>query len=327
MKTKIVYSLIASENDLFLEECWVSIYSLRIFHPEACVVLLVDEPTKQYIDKFRDFCGMVSDIKVVPVPDEYNAKLKSRELKTKTRLYVDGSMLFLDNDTVICKSLDKLDDLSCDIAAVPETHLPLNEMPFSPLPTVKTVFGIDASDSKYYFNSGAIYASDNGKTRDFFKMWNENWKYSCFEKGNSQDEPSFLMTNREFGNIIEELPGIYNAQVQMSLKYFADAAIIHWWHMNFIEDQSYSPYFSQEIYKKLKQEGRITLEIGEMIRNCKQTFASPSMPVGIDQMYFLFSPVGKIFSKIYKEGGVASALMLRAASLLEKVHKISRHKS
>lgn len=326
MKTKIVYSLIASKNDLFLEECWVSIYSLRIFHPEASVVLLVDEPTKQYIDKFPDFCHMVTEIIIVPVPDKYNAKQKSRELKTKTRLYVDGSMLFLDNDTVICKSLDKLDDLSCDIAAVPETHLPLQKMPFSPLSSVKSVFGTDASDSKYYFNSGVIYASDNAETRDFFKKWNENWKYSCFEKGNSQDEPSFLMANREFDNMIEELPGIYNAQVQMSLKYFADAAIIHWWHMNFIEDQSYSPYFSQYIYRELKRQGKITPAIDELIRNCKQTFVSPSMPVGIDQMYFLFSPVGKIFSKIYKDGGIASALMLRAASLLEKIHKISRHK-
>ncbi len=326
MKTKIVYALIASERDLFLEECWVSLYSLRIFHPNVNVTLLVDETTKRYVSLFHSFCEMVTEIKVVPVPEQYTAKQKSRELKTKTRLYVDGPMLFLDNDTVICKPLDGIDNLSCDMAAVPETHLPLSNMPFSPLGSVMAVFGIDASDSQYYFNSGVIYAADNDRTRAFFKKWNEKWTYSCFQKGNPQDEPSFLMANREFGNMIQELPGVYNAQVQMSLKYFADAVIIHWWHMNFIEDQSYSPFFSQEIYKTIKHEGKITSEVDSLIRNCKQSFVSPSMPVGIDQMYFLFSPVGQIFGRIYKDGGAASYLMLKAAKLLGKLHKLTKKK-
>lgn len=326
MKTKIVYALIASEKDLFLEECWVSLYSLRCYHSDANVTLLVDEATKIYVEQFADFCRMITEIKVVPMPKQYTAKQKSRELKTNTRIYVDGPMLFLDNDTVICKHLDEIDSLSCDMAAVPETHLPLADMPFSPMETVKSVFDIDASDSKFYFNSGVIYAADNERTHSFFKKWNENWKFSCFEKGNSQDEPSFLMANREFGNIIEELPGIYNAQVQMSLKYFADAAIVHWWHMNFIENQDYSPYFSQSIYKTIKRERRISKETDWLIRNCKQSFVSPSMPVGIDQMFFLFSSAGKIFNKIYKEGGIASALMLKAAIILEKIHKKSNRK-
>lgn len=326
MKTKIVYALIASEKDLFLEECWVSLYSLRCYHSDANVTLLVDEATKIYVEQFADFCRMITEIKVVPMPKQYTAKQKSRELKTNTRIYVDGPMLFLDNDTVICKHLDEIDSLSCDMAAVPETHLPLADMPFSPMETVKSVFDIDASDSKFYFNSGVIYAADNERTHSFFKKWNENWKFSCFEKGNSQDEPSFLMANREFGNIIEELPGIYNAQVQMSLKYFADAAIVHWWHMNFIENQDYSPYFSLSIYKTIKRERRISKETDWLIRNCKQSFVSPSMPVGIDQMFFLFSSAGKIFNKIYKEGGIASALMLKAAIILEKIHKKSNRK-
>lgn len=326
MKTQIVYTLHATKDFLFMEECWVSAYSLRLYHPEAIVSLIIDRETNDYIREFSEFCNLFTKIVVVDVPERYSRKEKSRELKTKSRLYVDGPMLFLDNDTVICKRLDEIDKLSCDIAAVPENHLPLAKMPFKPLGSVKSVFGIDASDSKFYFNSGVIYAADNELIRSFFKKWNENWKFSCFEKGNSQDEPSFLMANREFGNIIEELPGIYNAQVQMSLKYFADAAIVHWWHMNFIEDQSYSPYFSKEIYKKIRKEGIITEEIATMIKNAKQSFASPTMPVGIDQIYFLFSPAGKIFNKIYNEGGVASALMLKVSTLLEKIHNITNRK-
>ena len=49
MKTQIVYTLISSEKDYFLEELWVSLYSLRLFHPEATVNVLVDEPTRKYL--------------------------------------------------------------------------------------------------------------------------------------------------------------------------------------------------------------------------------------------------------------------------------------
>lgn len=326
MKTSIVYTLHATKDFLFMQECWASAYSLRQFHPDASVYLVVDRQTHEYVSEYSEFCNLFTEIIPVEVPEHYGRKERSRELKTKSRLYVKGPMLFLDNDTIICKPLDELDNLSCDIAAVPETHLPLLEMPFSPLGSVKAAFGIDGSDSKYYFNSGVIYAADNDRTRAFFKKWNENWTYSCFEKGISQDEPAFLKTNRDLGDVIQELPGIYNAQVQMSLKYFADAAIIHWWHMNFIEDQSYSPYFNNEVYKKIRMEGTITPEIKALIVNAKQTFVSPSMPVGIDQMYFLFSPVGKIFGKIYKEGGAASCLMLKMAKWLERFHKLTKKK-
>ena len=326
MKTKIVYALHETQQYLFMEECWVSAYSLRLFHPEATVILLVDDVTREYIKPLSEFCSLFTEIIEVAVPKHYTRKQRSRELKTKTRMYVDGPMLFLDNDTVICKRLDYFDSLTCDMGCVPETHLSFAEMPFSPLGSVKSIFGVDVSDSQFYFNSGVIYAADNERTHAFFKKWNENWTYSCFQKGNQQDEPSFLMVNREFGNVIQELPGIYNAQVQMSLKYFADAAIVHWWHLEFFDNQNYSPYFSKKIYKDLREAGTITKDIDNMIRNCKQSFASPSMPVGIDQMYFLFSPVGRIFGRIYKDGGVASFLMMKAAKLLGKLYKLTKKK-
>ena len=114
------------------------------------------------------------------------------------------------------------------------------------------IFKTDVSDSKYWFNSGVMFVADNELTRKFYKRWNENWTYSCFEKGRSQDQPALLATDKEFDYIISELPGIYNAQVAMSLKYFADATIGHWWHMSFIENQNYSPFFSLQIYKDVK---------------------------------------------------------------------------
>lgn len=321
MKTQIVYTLISSEKDYFLEELWVSLYSLRIFHPEVTVKVLVDEPTEKYMKRFQKLCDMITEIVIVPVPEKYNAKQRSREIKTTVRNVIDGAYLFIDTDTVICKKLDAIDDLTCDLAAVPDGHLPLSECMFPPTKSVEQMFGISLSDAKFWFNSGVMFVADNKQTREFYKKWHENWTFSCFEKGNSQDQPALLATDNEFGYVIEELPGIYDAQVAMSLKYFADAAILHWWHMDFIENQNYSPYFSLQIYKEVKEAGEITFHVEDLIRNCKQSFVSPTMPVGREQIYFLFSPVGKIFNRIYRDGGVASFLMGKIANWLDWMHK------
>ncbi len=321
MNTQIVYTLISSEKDCFLEELWVSLHSLRLFHPEVKVMVLVDEPTKVYMERFPKLCDMITEIVVVPVPEQYNAKQRSREIKTTVRNVIDGTYLFIDTDTVICKPLDAIDNLTCDIAAVPDGHLPLSELMFSPTESIKNIFGVDISDSEYWFNSGVMYVADNEKTRVFYRSWNKNWTFSCFQKGQSQDQPALSVTNKEFGDLVSKLDDIYNAQVAMSLKYFADAAILHWWHMSFIENQDYSPYFSLQIYKEVKENGGLTPHAEEVIRNCKQSFVSPTMPIGKEHIYFLFSPAGKIFNRIYRDGGIASFLMNKCAGVLDKIHK------
>lgn len=330
MKTQIVYVLVANESNLYLEELWVSLYSLRQFHPEVKVNVLVDEDTDVYIRKFPELMNMITNLVVVPTPQGYNSKQRSRQIKTTVREVIEGNYLFIDTDTVICKPLDGIDCLSDGILennsiyAVPDGHLPLSECMFPPTNEVKRIFNVDCSDSKYWFNSGVMYVADTPKSHEFYKRWNENWSYSCFKKGNSQDQPSLLKTDKELGYIINELPGIYNAQVAMSLKYFADAVIVHWWHMDFIEDQSYSPYLSLQIYKSVKAAGGVTTEIADSIVNAKQSFVSPSMPVGKNQILFLFTHAGKIYNKIYNEGGLASAIMLKMANWLIKLHKYSK---
>ena len=326
MRTQIVYTLISSEDDYFLEELWVSLYSLRLFHPEVTVNVLVDEPTKEYMERFPKLCNMITNIVVVPVPENYNAKQRSRVIKTTVRNVIYGAYLFIDTDTVICKPLDNIDNLTCDIAAVPEEHLQLKDLTFSPVNGIKNVFGVDISDSKFWFNSGVMFVADTDAARKLYHDWNKKWEFSCFQKGQSQDQPALSVANKENNMLISELPGIYNSQVAMSLKYFADAAIVHWWHMSFIENQDYSPFFSLQIYKDVKQAKCLTADIEELIKHCKQSFVSPTMPVGKDHIYFLFSPAGKIFNRIYKDGGVASFLMNKCAAILEKIHKYTKKK-
>lgn len=330
---QIIYVLVANDNNLYLEEMWVSLFSLRQCHLNVNVKVLVDEETNLYIDKFPKLRELISEIVVVPTPAGYNAKQRSRQIKTTVRNVIVGDYLFIDTDTVICKPLfDANETLGYAnenygfIFAVPDEHLPLAEHLFPPTNEVKRIFNEDCSDSKFWFNSGVMYVKDTPEAHEFYKRWNENWTYSCFEKGNSQDQPALLKTDKEFGYAITELPGIYNAQVALSLKYFADAAILHWWHMDFIDNQDYSPYFSLKIYNELKAAGGITPEIAEQIVNAKQSFVNPTMPVGKEHIYFLFSPAGQIFNRIYREGGVASSIMLRVANWLDKLQKYTKKK-
>lgn len=324
MIPQIVYVLVANESNLYLEEMWVSLFSLRRFHPEAKVNVLLDAETEKMVNSRSELKSMINEILVVPTPEGYNAKQRSRQIKTTVREVIKGDYLFIDTDTVVCKHLDSLTQSltpQTHIAAVPDGHLPLNECLFPPINEVKRIFAEDCSDSRYWFNSGVMYVRDTTEAHEFYKRWNENWAYSCFEKGNSQDQPALLKTDKDFGYVIGELSGIYNAQVAMSLKYFADAAILHWWHMDFIEDQSYSPYFSLQIYKDVKASHGITPDIADEIINAKQSFVSPTMPVGKEHILFLFTPAGKIFNRIHKEGGAASWLMQKCATWLEKLHR------
>ena len=330
MIPQIVYVLVANEKNLYLEEMWVSIFSLRRHHPEATVKVLVDMETKEYLSRFPQLTSMIDETVVVQTPAGYNAKQRSRQIKTTIRNVLTGDYIFIDTDTVICKPLDgivedirELKDFR-GIAAVREGHATMKDTLFPPTGTVKRIFDIDISQSPLMTNSGVMFVADIPFTHEFYKRWNENWKRSCFEKGNSQDQPSLYATDCQYGYVIRELSGIYNAQVAMSLKYYADAVILHWWHMDFIEDQSYSPYFSLEIYQDLKKAGEITPQIEELIINAKQSFVSPTMPVGKDHILFLFSPAGKIFNRIYKEGGAASWLMQKMAKWLERIHHYTK---
>ena len=330
MIPQIVYVLVANEKNLYLEEMWVSIFSLRRHHPEATVKVLVDMETKEYLSRFPQLTSMIDETVVVQTPAGYNAKQRSRQIKTTIRNVLKGDYIFIDTDTVICKPLDGIvEDIAemkdfKGIAAVREGHVTMKDTLFPPTGTVKRIFDIDISQSPLMTNSGVMFVADIPFTHEFYKRWNENWKRSCFEKGNSQDQPSLYATDCQYGYVIRELSGIYNAQVAMSLKYYADAVILHWWHMDFIEDQSYSPYFSLKIYQDLKKEGEITPQIEELIINAKQSFVSPTMPVGKEHILFLFSPAGKIFNRIYKEGGAASWLMQKMAKWLERIHHYTK---
>ena len=284
-----------------------SVWSLRQYEPNVTVNVVVDEPTAKRVKANVELMTLITNVVVADVPENYTPKERSREIKTRIRELITGDFFYIDTDTVICKSLSDIDNCEYDVAGISDSNVLLKDNPFAGgmIGSVKNIFGSDVSNCDYLINGGVIYAKDNEVAHELFIRWNRNWTYSCFEKGNSQDQPALWQSNHEMGNVIKLLPDVYNSQVAMSLYYFADAAIVHFLHMNFIPDQSYSPYLSLKIYKDIKEAGVLTPEIKNLIINCKSSFAPLTMPVGQNQMLFLFTNVGKNFVQIYKDGGVA----------------------
>lgn len=296
MKTQIVYVVVSSEKDLFLEELWASLFSLRIYHPEATVKVLVDAPTAKRIHDTPALNAMITEVVTIEVPEEYSPKERSREIKTQIRNILDGDFLYIDVDTIVTHSLNEVDSIDTDLAAVPDTHLPLAQHPFGKSQTnkVKRIFNTDISDSDYFFNGGVMLVKDTEKAHELYQRWHTNWVYSSFQKGDKDDQPALIKSDSEMGYIIKRLPDVFNCQLALSLKYFHEAYIVHFFHMGFIKDQSYSPFMGLDIYREIKEFNAITPHAEELIRNCKSSFATTTMAVGKSQIYFLFSPTGQV---------------------------------
>ncbi len=308
MKTKIVYTLVSSEKDIYLEQLWVSIYSLRLYNSEAHVIVLVDDKTNETLTGYRAVIKeLANEIIVVETPQSYTPKERSREIKTSIRKHVKGDFLFLDTDTVICDQLDEIDNLiDMDIAIVSDFHVPFSAYPFKRyiVEIMREIFDTDVSEVKEYFNSGAMYVRDTERSHLFFDAWNKNWTHSAFKKGNSQDQPALMKTNYDFNSLIKELDGSYNCQIAASIKYLHEAKVIHFFNARFFGDTNYSPFFRTDFYLDIRKNAALTACHIECIANCKNSFEAFTTPIGRKEFEFLTSPFGNRLNKIYQEQGL-----------------------
>ena len=122
MNTKVVYVLVSNKNDYYVEMLQLSLYSLRIFHPDDIVEVVMDEKTYSRLVKQKH--RLLADVKpiVVEIPKEYSLMQRSRYLKTRLREIIVGDFLYLDTDTVVAGPLGEVDHFSGVIAAVWDNH-------------------------------------------------------------------------------------------------------------------------------------------------------------------------------------------------------------
>lgn len=285
MKTKIVYVVVASSADIYIEQLYASSWSLKYYNPDAKITVVTDSDTYKVLqdDLYKELREIIDNIDIVEFDRGIGNMEKSRRLKTSLRNIIDGDYLFIDTDTVICDDLSFIDNLKSDIAAVSDMHRERKVFPYIPFvqSNYKKIFNRTLESCRLnYFNSGVMYVRDNSKTREFYRKWHDNWR-KCLSKGYKYDQLSLLATDIEMDGLIETLDGIYNCQITKSIRYLHKAKVLHFFK---VDDYNIGvhPFLDKTWYIEIKNEGVLSARKKEEILNCKSLFGISTNISGVD---------------------------------------------
>lgn len=270
MKTKLVYVLTCTSEGNFIEQALIAIWSARYHNPDACIVLLTDDKTNSLLVGSRgELLNYVSEKIVIPFEDESASMMfRSRWIKTSVRELIHGDFLFIDCDTVCHYPLKEIDYFDCEIGAVLDSHLEVNEYAPSLFETTQKKiepFGLNLSALKYYFSSGVIYVKDTDRTRLFYKLWHRYW-LDGLEMGVKIDQPSFAKANIDTGYLIKRILDRYNCVIYTQPDFARSSSILH-----FTAYRNPSWLFTSRVYDLIKTEG-IPNWLKPFILNPTETF-------------------------------------------------------
>lgn len=321
----VVYILVSSQKDLYYEQALISTYSLRLHNPDINAVLLVDNLTDRTLcDKRSLIREYVSEVIKIDVPIEYTPKERSRYMKTTIRKYLKGDLLFIDTDTVISGKIE-IDDFAHirDIGCVLDYHAPLHkQIDEQKIKTnIYTIFEENIFQEDIYFNSGVIFMRDNEQVRNLFDYWHHYWEMSTFERDQCFDQPALMMADRKCGHIIQEIDGKYNCQILTSIEYLHTAIIIHYFNNQWEGKEKFSPFFENNLYLKIKDNGRIPDKTKDLILNCKSAFYSPTYYTDDDKSKFLNTMLGATAYSIYKHKSISYRILSFLCNLRFKIAK------
>lgn len=290
MNTKLVYVVVGSDIDCYVENAWVSAYSAKLHNKEIQIYFVTDQRTNTYIqEKKEPIKDVVDRFVVVDLPSSLNNMQRSRFIKTSLYNYIDGDFLYIDTDTVICDSLSEVDNILNDpnfcIGAVNDRHnfMTVNKREPSLTEAAKKINLCLSERDKIYFNSGVMLVKKTNISRLFYIKWHQNWIVGL-EKGISIDQVSLALTNQQLNYPLKLLSGIWNCQILTNaLKYLCDAKIIHYFVTNSITQKPYW-FANQENYLELKKTGRFTDEMLSHIANPRKAFLDENEIIVGDEM-------------------------------------------
>lgn len=283
METKVVYCLVSSNKDYYYEQLLISLCSLRKHNPETVVEVVCDQDTYHTLKGAR--AGIFDyNIQVNPVetPKEWGNWERSRYIKTNLRNLTHGDYLFVDTDTVICSSLESVDDIRHDVAAVRDSHVerPLPKVTQCQHDTEYWIWGqaMKANvniEGLWHNNSGVMYVKDTPKAYELYALWAENYT-KMLAHGAKVDQLPLLISNQELGNVISPLDPSFNCQVctEDGRRMAQNAKIIH-----YFPGQKKTLLGSPWILDPIKETGNITAMVQRIIDTPQAFFDKMSMVV------------------------------------------------
>ena len=306
MKTKLLYILVSSKADVYLEQAYVSATSARLRNPEAFITLLTDTATEESFGtrgaQDAAFRAIFDEVVVAPLDPSLPAMKRSRLLKTGMREYVKGDFLFIDADTVVARPLDDIDAVDASLAACRDLHASFLEHPHrrATINMCKRL-GFDVSGSENYFNSGMLLVKDTPENHSFFELWQKNY-LNGESAGIKPDQPSFAQTDAAMGFPVKQLPGEWNCQVQNGIRYLKNAYILHYMVTNISsgqEDKLYS-LNAKELLLRVRNEGLGPVE--DIIADPMKGYAPSVRVFAGEDLYFFQSRRYKWLRRKFRGG-------------------------
>lgn len=325
MTTKVVYVLVSKPEDIYLEQALLSIYSLRLHVPEVHVTLLTDNVTEDALRGTRnEIRNVVDEMIVVKREHAFSAIESAYSLKTMLRERISGNFLFIDTDTIIVDDLSEIDQCPYEIAAVPDAHLKYeNHFQYQGYQSLFKRLGVNMT-MENYFNSGVMYVKDTKVSHQLFQAWNNSYidnRQLCF-----YDQPHLAIANKQF-DIIKELDGKWNCQVQYGIKYFNSAKIIHYFASNFI-DSGLGPFglMNKDIFLRIKEYGCIPREISDLIKYPEKLWCDKLEIVGGKDVDLQHSLLMKVIRNLFYHHSNFYMTIEHGLSTLNAVrHKIMKY--
>lgn len=284
---KYVFVLTSTPKDLYYEQAVMAAYSLRKHMPDAQIIVLVDNKTKESFteeNKRKALEKYASQIISVPFDDSVPNVDRSRLIKTAIPEYVKGSFLYIDCDTIICDDLSEIEKEPFTTAGVLDGHVLLGDHIHKKyfIERDKKLGFNGTLASGYNINGGLILAKSETpeqqeETEELFKQWNEIWKYSAYKKNDKHDQSALNEANYRTGLKMQLLDGKWNCQPSHGgLAFLQDAKILHYYSSEF-SGKNYIPYYKladKELQHRIKETGDIPEDIKAMIDDPKFQFNS-----------------------------------------------------
>lgn len=277
MKTSCVYVITSDDKDPFLEQLYLSMFSLRKYSPSSNIIIVTDTATAASFYGFRKVISDYADnVVVAEVPEKYDKMQRSRFIKTSLRELVKGDYLYIDSDTIVADDLSSIDHMESPLMAVPDFHCSMKNHPaYKALKQFCDNNSISLEGHEYWFNGGLMYAKDDPIVYSFYSEWHKEWKRHA-DIGCPTDQQSLLVANGICGFPIKKLGNEWNCQILYNgLRYLSNAKIIHYFASGLKNSSGIEqPYVFQnkKHYNYIKETGNFDEECITNLENPKGAF-------------------------------------------------------
>jgi hypothetical protein len=231
----------------------ISISTLKISNPNSYILLATDTVSIDLLKLNNDLLlNEVDEILIINCSSPISA-FRSRFIKTRLGIEVNGPFIFIDSDTVVRKKInfEIINNYSIGIVRN-HNRIKYDEQCWKGDNDVIQIMNWSVS-SENYFNTGVIFYSGNTDSRKSSELWHKYWLESYNKTGKHQDQPSFNYVINNYNIPVSVLPDSYNAQIKTRFYFFDDIIAprsgdrIDWdasvWH--YLMSQNESIYYTE----------------------------------------------------------------------------------